>query len=250
MKSSAGVRRFYANDKADKLENISADAYLVNELIKDGSEYVSKYRYECKVYGDNLKEVYAMFGSDSEDRYDLVSMKDYQDKTVYQVKKEDSERFFETFPGEKEVRFNLKLNGSGEEFSNVKLDEKIYNSGIKALSEVRDYKREGRTITVNWKAIDEKSIYYFVEILKNDELGEIPYFRSERQPAMEKQDMSILISGSTASEINRLDQLVEEENYYIRIIGVKYEDEIHPVNSSNKEINIQAKTMFTYKITW
>lgn len=103
---------------------------------------------------------------------------------------------------------------------------------------------------MKWTAIEEDDIFYYVEILAEADENAVPYFRSNRQPADSGEEMTLEISSSTGAEVNRIDQLENDKNYQVRITAVKYEYDIDPINSGNKDINIQAKTTFAYKIIW
>jgi len=243
LNSSAGSRDFYTGISG--FDDVTADAYLVNELRLVNNEYVSAYRFGYSVSGNNISKVSAMF--DSETRKNLVARQDvYWDK-IFTLSDEDMDNYISDFEGEQLVRFYLKLDG-GEE---VKLDENIYNNDIASLSSAdRDYSRDGLSITVNWKAIGEEDIYYFIEILDGNSSTGVPLFRSNRQPADANETKSLVISSGIAAEIDQLEKLQIDKEYLVRITGIKYETGIDPINSSNKDVNIQAKTILTYKIIW
>lgn len=243
LNSSTGSRDFFTEIVG--FDDVTADAYLVNELRLVNNEYVSSYRFGYSVYGNNISKVSALF--DSETRNSLVEQQNFNGDKFFTLSDDDINDYISDFKGEQLVRFYLKLDG-GEE---VKLDENIYNNDIASLSSAdRDYSRDGLSITVNWKAIGEEDIYYFIEILDGNTSAGVPFFRSIRQPADANEAKSLVISSGIAAEIDRLEELQINEDYYIRITGIKYEKGIDPFNSSNKDVNIQAKTVLTYKITW
>jgi len=243
LNSSAGSRDFYTEILG--LDDVKADAYLVNELRLVNNEYVSAYRFDYSVSGNSISKVSALF--DSETRNNLVERQDVYGDKIFTLSDEDMDDYISDFEGEQLVRFYLKLDG-GEE---VKLDENIYNNDIASLSSAdRDYSRDGLSITVNWKAIGEEDIYYFIEILDANSATGVPLFRSNRQPADANEAKSLEISSGIAAEIDQLDELKIDEEYLVRITGIKYETGIDPINSGNKDVNIQAKTILTYKIIW
>ena len=243
LNSSAGSRDFYTDILG--LDDVTADAYLVNELRLVDNEYVSAYRFDYTVSGNNISKVSAMF--DSETRNNLVERQNAYGDKIFTLSDDDIDNYISDFEGEQLVRFYLKLDG-GEE---VKLDENIYNNDIASLSSAdRDYSRDGLSITVNWNAIGEEDIYYFIEILDGNSSAGVPLFRSNRQPADANETKSLVISSGIAAEVDHLDELKIDEEYFVRITGVKYETGIDPINSSNKDVNIQAKTILTYKIIW
>lgn len=244
LKRLEGGRNFYTN--LEKFTDITADAYIVNELRKVDGIYKSAYRYECKVYGQDVDKSRVMF-SDEED-YDLVKISDFENKSLFVLSDSDGSKYFDELPGEKQVKFYLELEGN--EPNRLKLDETIYSEGIASLDEVKSYTIENGSISVEWNAIDEDDVFYYVEILGSDRVDAVPFFRSNRQPASADQVKILQISNSTGAEINRLSELESDMSYYLRITGVKYEDGIDAINSGNNEINIQAKTVFTYKFVW
>jgi hypothetical protein len=243
LNSSVGSRDFYT--EISGFDDVTADAYLVNELRLVNNEYVSAYRFDYSVFGNKISKVSALF--DSETRNNLVERLDVYGDKFFTLSDDDIDNYISDFKGEQLVRFYLKLDG-GEE---VKLDENIYNNDIASLSSAdRDYSRDGLSITVNWKAIGEENIYYFIEILDGKSSTGVPLFRSNRQPADANETKSLVISSGIAAEIDQLEKLQIDEEYLVRITGIKYETGIDPINSSNKDVNIQAKTMLTYKIIW
>jgi len=245
LKKLEGARDFYAD--LENFNDITADAYLVNELKNVGGVYESVYRYECKVYGESIVKSQVMFSANNE-TYDLVKTKDFENKSLFTLSDVNASMYFDELPEEKQVRFYLELEGS--RLSRLKLDEIIYSDGIISLDAVKKYTVENQSISVEWNAIDENGIYYYVEILGSDMDDAVPFFKSKRQPALADEVKNLQISNSTGAEINRVSELKTDESYYLRITGVKYENGIDAINSANKEINIQAKTVFTYKFIW
>jgi len=243
LNSSVGSREFYT--EISGFGDVTADAYLVNELRLVNNEYVSSYRFDYSVYGNKISKVSALF--DSETRNNLVERLDVNGDKIFSLSADDIDNYIPDFKGEQLVRFYLKLDG-GEE---MKLDENIYNNDIASLSTAdRDYSRDGLSITVNWKAIAEEDIYYFIEILDRNSNSEIPLFRSNRQPADASEPKSLKILSGMSAEIDQLETLQIDQEYLVRITGLKYEAGIDPINSSNKDVNIQAKTILSYKIIW
>jgi hypothetical protein len=169
----------------------------------------------------------------------------FEGKKVYYLKEADRDDYFEDFAGNQRVKFFVKAAGE-----NYKLEDQLYTSAIKALdnfSITATHASQSGSVSINWKAIDEDNIYYYVEILDKNKNEYHPKFRSTRQSASAGEDKEIVIDASTASELEALSELEVGEDYYVKISGFKYEDDIHPDNSSNKEINIQAVTCYVFK---
>ncbi|MRT91424.1 hypothetical protein [Ancylomarina sp. 16SWW S1-10-2] len=243
LKRTGGSRDFYTNISG--FDDVTADAYLVNELKLVDNEYVSSYRFDYLVSGNAISKVYAMLDNDT--RNTLEERQDVYGDKIFTLSDDDMDNYISDFGGEQLVRFDLELDG-GEK---VKLDENIYADNIASFSSAdRDYSRDGLSITVNWKAIDEENVYYFIEILDEKSSTGIPLFKSNRQPAVANEAKSLKISSGISAEIDELDKLNIDEEYLVRITGLKYETGIDPINSSNKDVNIQAKTILTYKIIW
>jgi hypothetical protein len=184
------------------------------------------------------------------DHHKLIETKNSDDKSVFVVSADDKEKNNGKYLGKRTVKFYAKVNGSGSDFEKIKLSDQIYKDDITAITYKKDISQAGGVLTVKWNAIEEDDIFYYVEILAEADENAVPYFRSNRQPADSGEEMTLEISSSTGAEVNRVDQLENDKNYQVRITAVKYEYDIDPINSGNKDINIQAKTTFAYKIIW
>lgn len=244
LNSSSGTRELYTN--IDEINDVTADAYVVNDLRVVNNSYKSAYRMEYVVYGENIKECKVL--PDADTSFELNDFTDFQGEKVYYLKEDDRENYFDIFEGGQTVKFYLKFD-SGE---NYKLEEQIYESGIEALdnfSITATHASGSGSVTINWKAISQDDIYYYIEILDKDANENSPKFRSVRQTVTAEEERELVIddSDATASEIEVLDELVLGDDYYVKITGIKYEDDIDPDNSSNKEINIQAVTRYVFK---
>ncbi|BAX79477.1 hypothetical protein ALGA_1091 [Labilibaculum antarcticum] len=242
LNSSTGTREFYTN--IDEVNDVTADAYVVNDLRLVNNTYVSSYKMEYAVYGNKLSQVHALTNASTS--FELEDFTDFQGEKVYYLKESDRANYFDIFDGASLVKFYLKFDG-GE---NYKLEEQVYGSDIAALdnfSTTATHASGAGSVTIKWNAIDEDDIYYFVEILDKNANEYLPKFRSTRQSADAGEAKELEIDNLTASEFEALDELAIGEDYYVKISGFKYEEGIDPDNSSNKEINIQAVTRYIFK---
>ena len=242
LNSSAGTREFYTD--IDEINDVTADAYLVNDLHIVNNAFESAYKLEYAVYGDKLSKVSALV--DGTTSFEMEDFTNFKGDKVYYLKENDRDHYFDVFGGAQLIKFYLKFD-NGESY---KLDEQIYSSSIAALdnfSTTATHASGAGSVTINWNAIDEDDIYYFVEILDKDGNEYLPKFRSTRQSAVAGEAKELIIDNSTASEYEALNELTLGDDYYVKISGFKYEDDIDPDNSSNKEINIQAVTRYTFK---
>ncbi|MBL4560658.1 MAG: hypothetical protein JKX79_06690 [Labilibaculum sp.] len=242
LNSSSGTRELYTD--IDEINDVTADAYVVNDLRVVNNSYKSDYRMEYVVYGENIKECKVL--PDADTSFELDDFTDFQGEKVYYLKESDRANYFDNFDGASVVKFYLKLDG-GESY---KLEEQVYEYEIDALdnfSTTATHASGAGSVTINWNAIDEDDIYYFVEILDKNANEYLPKFRSTRQSADAGEAKLLEIDNLTDSEFEALDELAIGEDYYVKISGFKYEDGIDPDNSSNKEINIQAVTRYIFK---
>ncbi|PKQ65649.1 hypothetical protein BZG02_01190 [Labilibaculum filiforme] len=242
LNSSTGTREFYTN--IDEINDVTADAYLVCDLRIVNNSYVSSYKMEYVVYGNKLSQVKVL--PDASTSYEMDDFTDFQGEKVYYLKEGDRSNYFDVFTGNQLVKFNLKFD-NGESY---KLDEQVYESEIEALdnfSNTVTHASGSGSVTINWKAINENNIYYYIEVLDKNKNEYQPKYRSTRQSANAGEEKVLEINNSTLSEFKALDELVVGEDYYVKISGFKYEDGIDPDNSSNKETNIQAVTRYIFK---
>jgi|GEM_PF-2119802 len=241
LNSTNGTREFYT--EIEGLNDITADAYVVNDLRLVNGTYESSFRYEYAVYGTELSQVKVLPNEST--TIELEDFTDFQGEKVYYLKESDREEYFDAYPGSQTVKFFLKANGE-----NYKLEDQMYSEAITAMdnfSTTATHASASGSVTINWKAIDEDNIYYYVEILDKNGNEYQPKFRSTRQPAVAGEDKVLTIDNSIANELEALSELEVGEDYFVKITGFKYEDDIDPNNSSNKEMNIQAATRYVFK---
>ncbi|WP_461641718.1 hypothetical protein [Labilibaculum euxinus] len=242
LNSSTGTREFYTD--IDGINDVKADAYVVNELRLVNNVYESAYRLEYIVRGNSLSNVTVL--PDASSSYQLEEFTDFKGEKAFQLSANDRFKYVNDFAGSQTIKFYIKLANKEQ----YKLEEQLYASDIKALSNfdiTASHASGSSQVTVKWKAVDEDNIYYYVEILDKNANENAPKFRSARQSAVAGEEKEIVISSSTANELDLLSELTVGEDYFVKIIGFKYEDGIHADNSSNKEENIQAMTRFVLK---
>ena len=240
LNSKGGSREFTTSILG--LDDVTADAYWVNDLRLVNGNYEADFRVDYEVFGKELVEVTAMFSASKQE--DLVSRTDYKNEKRFVLPENALGKYVDDFSGAQSIRFYLKTKANDQ----YKLDEDLYSNGVSTLDSRRDY--DQNTHKVGWKAIDESGIYYTIEILSSESNAELPLFRSFPQPANPGEEKSLEISNNIDAQIRLSDNIVIGDNYYVRISGIRYEEGIDPVNSINRSYNIQAKTIFTYKITW
>lgn len=234
--SASNLRSLNCTTDFSILEDVYADAFLVNSIDVSGD--VSRY-FQCKVIGENIKSANMLLASGED--LDL-STSDEGTETVFVLDDDGiSDLESETFPENDDVRFYLKFDdGTQVKLSDVNDDNTIGTLGIE-----QDYNQG--THELKWTANDEDDIYYYVEVLDNKSKM---VFRSKSLSADANEDMNFKISTIIASEFESLDELNENEQCVVRIIGVKYEDGIDPDTSRYADWNVQAKTIFSFSILW
>ncbi|MDE5420716.1 hypothetical protein L3073_00695 [Ancylomarina sp. DW003] len=246
LNSSAGRREFRTT--IEGLGDVTADAYIVSDLRLVDNVFKADYRVDYEVTGSDIEEVVAMQSSSKQE--ELIESVNYINKKIFVLSDDGLNRYYDDFWGAQKIRFYLKTKAN-EKF---KLDEDLYVDRLESLdnTKIQISKSPGSpTVTVQWKAIAKDDVRYNVEILSSISNTKLPLFRSNLQPATSGEMKTLEISQSIGAiiplDINKMDI---GENYFIRITGIQYEEGIDPINSLNRSYNIQAKTVFTSKITW
>ncbi len=245
LKSTSGIRTFHT--KIEELEDVSADAFLVKNvyLKPDGSvgeykyEFVEEYRYEFAVRGENINSVKALVSS--EDEFDLVKTINSENKSVWRINEFDATKYLNEFPGEKLVKFVLKMD-SGDEY---KLEEIIYNKEISTLDhqEIDTDHNTGSgllSLQVEWERLVEDDAYYYVQVLNAEGDENNPLFTSNWQPASSAQMQSITLTETSIGEFG----LALGDSYYVKVVAFTYEEGINPFQGDIHEFNIQARSQF------
>jgi hypothetical protein len=245
LNSNGGKREF--KTAIGDFEDVTADSYIVNDLRLVEGVYKADYRIDFEVYGRNLEEVTAMLSSTKEE--ELVEAKDYKNDKIFVLSDEGLNRYLDGFEGAQKIWFYLRTKAD-EKF---KLDEDLSDDKLAKLDQTKvNFVKSpaSASVTVEWKALDWDDVFYIVEILSSISNSEQALFRSYLQPANSGDEKSLDISNKIGADLPLSSNMVIGENYFVRISGIKYEDGIDPVNSINKLYNIQAKSVFTFKITW
>ena len=234
LKSSLGNWNFYS--QIDELDDLTADAIIVKEIIADNGAYVGKYRYEFEVKGSRVKAAKAILSDTS---YDLIEAQNSTGETVWCLKETDAKKYFDSFNGGETVKFYVKMN-SGEEY---KLIDEIYNVDIDAINYQSidpDHNiGEGPlSLSVEWKAISNVDAFYYVEILNKDENN--PLYTSGRQPASDEQLQSIVLNETNAGDFG----LAIGDIYHVKVVAFLYEEDIKPYQDDIHSFNIQAKSQY------
>lgn len=121
LKGEFGVREFFTT--VNKIDDVSADAYLVKEVSMSGLDEQVASRLECEVMGNNLDEVTIMYNEN--DDHKLIETKNADDKSVFVVSADDKEKNNGKYLGKRTVKFYAKVNGSGSDFEKIKLSDQI-----------------------------------------------------------------------------------------------------------------------------
>lgn len=240
LKSTVGNRDFYSN--INELSDLTADAVIVNEVLLENNQYVSKYKYEFEVVGEAVTEVKVIL-SNSE-KFDLIQAKNSKGQQVWRLDENDI-NYFTEFPGKKEIKFYVRMN-SGEEY---KMVEQIYEQDINAMN-YQSVKSEHSTgngplsVEVEWKAIGDEMVdyyyYYYVQILNSEKDENNPLFTSNWQPESNDDLQTLTLEEKSAGEFG----LSLGETFYVKVVAFLYEEEIDPYQGDIFEFNVQARSQF------
>ncbi|PCH69871.1 MAG: hypothetical protein COC06_06655 [Bacteroidales bacterium] len=237
LKSTNGIRTFHT--QISELDDVTADAFLVKNVYLKNGDFVDEYRYEFAVKGESIKSVKALVSSN--DEFDLVETINSENESVWRINEVDAEKYLDAFPGERVVKFALKMD-SGEEY---KLEDQIYNKDISAINyqEVDTDHNTGTdrlSLNVEWEALSDEDVYYYVQILNSDKDENHPLFTSGWQPADGETLQSLLLEENTAGEFG----LALGDFFYVKIVALLFEDGINPFQGDIHEFNIQAQSQF------
>ena len=236
LKSTVGNRDFYSN--IDELNDLTADAIIVKEVIRENGAYLSKYRYEFEVKGSKVEVAKVILSNTS---YDLVEAQNAKGETVWRLKEIDAKKYFDSFNGAETVKFYVKMN-SEEEY---KLIDEIYNEDIDAMNyqsiDPDHNAGEGPlSLSVQWKAINNVDAFYYVEILNAAKDENNPLYTSNWQPASGKELESIDLKEDNAGDFG----LAIGDTYYVKVVAYLYEEDIKPYQGDIHPFNIQAKSQY------
>lgn len=224
------------------LEDMKADAFLVNEYFKSGAGYRLKTYIGANVNGNrNIMEAFLIPASE----YNTKML----DRGYYWSERKPLDEDFIDFKGQKQlIRFYFKLGRK----DNVKLDDYIYRDNLLPL-EIGDYDlRVANTpdagkMTVKWNPVVQENVYYKVEVFNENMSLVDPYFVSKVQLPGSN---SLMIDFTTAGEVNRINELKKGKKYVVRLTMLLYEPEIDFINNRFAINNIQAVTYVMQAMTW
>tara|TARA_R110001583_G_scaffold15005_1_gene62151 strand:- start:35 stop:1114 length:1080 start_codon:yes stop_codon:yes gene_type:complete len=233
--SASNRRKLNCTTSLPVLNDVKADVFVESLINSAGEE--SRY-LKCRVTGKSIEKAKMLLKNG--DKFDLVKTVEGTE-TVFVLNEDDINRLkSESFPSEEIVKFHLSFDKNID----VKLVDVNDDNTIKSLKAEQDYNQG--THIIKWKAIDEKDIFYNIEI--SDLEGEI-LFRSNSISAEANEEMEVKIDKNLNEEFGSIDEIEVGKQYEIKINGVKYEEDVSS-SSKHKGYNIQAKTVFSYAIFW
>lgn len=234
--SADNGRKMNCTTSISVMADVTADAFVVSSI--NVSDEVFKYM-QCRVTGKNILEAKLLLSPDRS--FDLIKVVEgtesvfvLDDNSLEELKSDD-------FPANDDAKFYLKLDNNME----VKLDD-INDDRVIATLENKINYNQG-THVVKWNALDDKNVYYRVEILNRE--AKI-LFRSHALSADAKEVMEIKIDKNFDSEFDYFDELQVGTPYELRITGVKYEADMDPDTWKHEDYNVQTKTIFAYDMVW
>jgi hypothetical protein len=238
LKSSLGNWDFYSD--FDELEDLTADATIVKEVVLSNGNFADKYRYEFEVIGEFIEQAKVILESES---FNLVEAVNADGKVVWKLTEADAKNYFDTFNGEELAKFYVKMN-SGEEF---KFEDRIENVNIESLN-VEAVTVEHSTgtgplsVNVEWKAINNDNAFYYVQILNSNKDENNPLVTSNWQPEQNSSDgtQSITLSETSAGDFG----LSLGDVFYVKVVAFLYEDGINPYQGDIHDFNKQAKSQY------
>ncbi|MCT4614582.1 MAG: hypothetical protein N4A49_06885 [Marinifilaceae bacterium] len=231
IKNVNGTRTFFTDNSL--IQDITADAYIVQENIVENSAYVSKLYYGVDLIGKNIKSAKALFSKS--ESYNLTK---YVIDGISHWRISDK-KYLTNFDAAKTVKFVVTLSNNEkisikEEIENVKLPLVPENGFSVSVT--------SKKVTVNWDASSMNSlnnVFYRVEFFKTDENETV--YKSEFQPVDKDAAIQTIELEETDPSIFGIPL---GESFKIKLIAFKFEDGINAYQSSNKEYNVQAQSVF------
>lgn len=228
-----GERRYVL--QPEYLQNLTADAYLVNEYIV-GNSYKTYVGADLRGNND-VREATMILSEDV-----IVPLKNYG----YSWNESASE-YIELENSGRDVRFYIKIGKD----NHVKLSDRIYGTNLPYRSmndfDLNAVNRLGESVlTVTWNPFDNSAVYYRVEIYdgKMDLMN--PYFISLPQGSRSE----LRVGQNTKGEINRMKEMKSGEKYMVRLTSILYEPQVDVQNDQYGHANIQAVTYITKNFIW
>ena len=227
--NAVGSREY--TTEPDYLDNLTADAFLVNEYTS-GNQFRTYIGVDVR--GNiNLREGSLLLADGS--RVALQNNEFFWN--------EKTPLYLDADAGKQEVRFYLRIGKKTQ----LKLKDSLYTTNLshRLPDEMNLTIAEGNgALKVNWQPYSSGEVYYRVEILSKDMDVVDPYFVSRIQNVGVGE---LKIQATTAAEVNRLNELKSGKTYVIRLTALLYEPDIDPWNDSFGYANVQAVSYFTKK---
>lgn len=230
--------REYTTD-AGWLDNLTADAFLVNEYT-DGNRY--KTHVGAYIEGNmNVREANLIPASET-----VVPMRN---QGYYWCERAAGKEDYIDFGGKpRDVRFYIRIGGDGH----LKLKDSIFGNNIpeRPLADVQLTAQNPQgvsALTVDWNPYNQADIYYRIEIFDGNMNLIRPYFISRIQAPGSRQ---IVIRNNTAGDINRMNEIKPGEKYIVRLAAILFEPGTHVVNDEYGYANMQAVTYVSKSLIW
>lgn len=223
------------------LKDLKADAFLVNEYVKDGLGYRRRTHVGGRVCDNvEVREAVMIFSPEKS-----VVMKN---KGIYWSEPTPGDGDFKEFDGTPtKVRFYFRIGSN----NHVKLDDSIYTDNVPncRLDEF-DLRAipalDAAKMVVKWAPLDAEKVFYRVELF--DERMKELYFSSNVQlPGLGE----LTINSSTAGEVNRMSDLKRGSTYTVRLTSLIFEPGMQDfINNKHSSNNVQALTYVEMPVVW
>lgn len=237
-----GKREYRA--EPDYLKNLTADAYLMDEVKNDG--VLPETRISISIAGKNAVNI-AKDAAVILDRNHTVPL------TLKNKEWTESEPILASdyeLPAEgREIRFYIKVSGNPVKFSDY-----IYAEGL-PKRKFQDFdlsaQNQDRSLLVKWKPFEDENnkIYYQIEVLNDAEDVANPYFVSRLQSPHTSQLEITETTTTDQDKPNNLKNLKAGQTYTVRLSAVLLE----PGTSAEdlySYTNRQAVSSLKWKYVW
>lgn len=223
------------------LQDLTGDAYLINEIKSSGVEPT---RVGVSVKGKNtvnMSEASVIAAPDKVFKLAYRSrVKSWTDKGDIVASE------FELPENTRDIVFYIKVSGHP-----LKFKDRIYAENLPQRS-FRDFGlnayNEGKSLRVEWNPYDWASVYYRVEVLKENADAANPYFVSQLYAGIE----SLSVDSNTKTETdveNRMGDLKNGDKYIVRLSAILLEPGID-YNHKYSNVNIQAISYVQRTLVW
>lgn len=230
--------REYSTD-AGYLENLTADAFLVNEYTA-GNTY--RTHIGVDVRGNrNIREAAMIVAVEQ-----VIPLRN---QAYYWCERNPENGDYIDFKGEEQdIRFYFKIGKD----QNIKLQDRIYTENLPERS-LSDFALNASNLqgvsalTVTWQPYASSSIYYRIDILNERMELTNPYFVSRIQPVNSGR---LEVKTGTAGEVNRMSDLKSGDKYVVRLAAILYEPGTDVINDEYAYANVQAVTYVIKSGIW